>query len=240
MTTQFFEVGGCVRDSLLGLESNDVDFTVVGPASFDDFHAELTGMGFQIFESRPEFFTIRAKVPDSMPELRARTRVADFVLARRDGPSSDGRRPDFTVPGNLFDDLDRRDFTVNAMARGLDGVLHDPFNGQEDLANRTLRFVGVAAVRIEEDGLRVLRGLRFMVTKSLTPTPETFRDLQSVFAAEMLGCVSKERRREELNKMLAFDTMTSFELLASLPTITVEAILAGGLRLKATMEEGSF
>jgi len=122
---QKFEVGGCLRDEFKGIPSKDVDFAVEAP-SFEAMRDELIEDGFEIFEERPEFFTIRAKVPKGNP-LEDRTRVADFVMCRKDGPSSDGRRPDFVEPGTIFDDLARRDFTVNAIARNaITGEIIDP------------------------------------------------------------------------------------------------------------------
>ena len=241
---QFFEVGGAVRDSLLGIPTKDIDFSVVaeeglfGTAAeaFTALEAHLSGSGFKIFESRPEFLTIRARVPEGHP-LSARTTVADFVLARRDGPYSDGRRPDWVVPGTLKEDIFRRDMTVNALARDINGNLIDFVGGVSDLENRLLRFVGNPKNRIEEDGLRVARALRFHVTKGFTLTDETWEACTSEFASEMLGKVSVERIREELNKMFRADTLNSLNLLTALPTHTREAIFRDGLRLDATLAQ---
>jgi tRNA nucleotidyltransferase/poly(A) polymerase len=244
-TTQFdfFEVGGAVRDALLNLDNKDVDFAVVASDTtldatdaFDALVAHLEAEGFRVFETKPEFLTVRAKCPVGHP-LAARTDVADFVLARVDGPSSDGRRPDFVQPGTLLDDLARRDFTVNAMALAADGTLVDPFDGQSDLATMSLRFVGDAKQRVAEDGLRVLRAFRFMVTKGFTPTDDTFAVLTSDFAASMLGSVSKERKRDELDKMFQFDTLGTLALLGTLPQPTLDAMFPDGLRLMPTMKK---
>lgn len=224
---EVFEVGGAVRDDLLGLPSKDVDFVVVGPESFEAMVAELKARGFKVFLESPEFVTVRAKVPASMPELAARTDVADFVLARKDGPSSDGRRPDFVEPGTLEDDLRRRDFTVNAMARGLDGALVDPFGGEADLAAGVLRFVGEPMDRLREDGLRMLRGFRFMVVKGLEAEPATMAALASPEARDLLRSVSRERVREEVEKMLKASVEASLALFARLPAETVEVVLEG-------------
>lgn len=244
----FAEVGGAVRDELMGLKSKDVDFTVVAknPEAFPDalsaFNAlvnELERKGFVVFVTTPEFLTVRARVPKDHA-LRHRTDVADFVLARRDGPSSDGRRPDWVVPGSLEDDLRRRDFTVNAMARVVqpDGStqLVDLFNGVRDLNNRVLRFVGDPSTRIEEDGLRVMRMFRFSVTKRFEPDWETNYAARSEFAAQMLGKVSVERVREELLKMFAADTLLSLKLLEGLPQHTKEAVFRDGLSLMPTLK----
>lgn len=233
---KFYEVGGCVRDELLQLESKDVDFVVIAP-SFQAMEESLKQQGFKIFLSKPEFVTIRAAIPASHP-LRSRTRDADFVLARKDGPSGDGRRPDYVEPGTLKDDLERRDFTVNALARDPEtGSIIDYFGGQDDLKCKRLRFVGDPMARIKEDGLRVLRGFRFMITKGLDPAHLTEQALRSEEAATMLQCVSIERVREEVEKMFAFDTLRSVSLISSLPIPTREAIFRDGLRLSPSLKK---
>ena len=241
----FFEVGGAVRDAFLGVDSKDVDFTVVAHGfptvtdAFTAFVAHLEADGFRVFESRPEFLTVRARVPVGHP-LADRTDVADFVMARRDGFSSDGRRPDFVEAGSLMDDLARRDFTVNAMALTTDSAtpaLVDPFGGRDDLDSMTLRFVGDAMERVREDGLRVLRAFRFMVTKGFTPTVDTMAVLVSDEAARMLAGVAAERVRDELDKMFATDTLATLALMAELPEVTRAAMFRDGVRLAATMKK---
>ena len=231
----FYEVGGAVRDDLMGIFSDDVDFAVTAP-SYEAMKAHLEAEGFRIFQEREEFATIKAKVPDGHP-LQERTHVADFVLARRDGPSSDGRRPDYTEPGTLEEDLARRDFTVNAIARDVDGNLIDPFGGQADIEAGVLRFVGDPMSRVREDGLRVLRGFRFMVTKDLRPDPTTWTALTSNEAAQMLAGVSNERVSNELQKMLDFDTPGAVELLGQLPAPLLDAIFRDGVRLAPNLRQ---
>jgi tRNA nucleotidyltransferase/poly(A) polymerase len=241
---QFFEVGGCVRDSLLGIQSKDVDFSVVAPpgvfsdaaSAFEALEAHLGQEGFKVFESRPEFLTIRAQVPLGNP-LRDRTNVADFVLARKDGPSSDGRRPDFVLPGSLKDDIFRRDLTVNALARDIQGNLIDLVGGVSDLESGLIRFVGNPVERISEDGLRVMRVFRFHITKGFNVEEQTWEACESEFGAEMLSKVSAERIREELNKMFRADTLRSLNLLGSLPVSAQEAIFRDGLRLDSTFAQ---
>lgn len=241
---QFFEVGGCVRDSLLGLSSKDVDFSVVAQeglfqdaaTAFAALEAHLTEQGFKVFESRPEFLTIRAQVAPGHP-LQARTKVADFVLARKDGPYSDGRRPDWVHPGTLEDDIFRRDFTVNALARDIQGQVVDLVGGLDDLESQLLRFVGDPRERISEDGLRVMRCFRFHITKGFDVEAQTWDLCTSEFGAEMLGKVAAERVREELNKMFRANTLHSLRLLGELPRFTQEAIFRDGLRLDATFAQ---
>lgn len=235
MTIRLFEVGGCVRDEILGLKSKDVDFAVEAP-SFDAMRSHLLAEGFKIFVEKPEFVTIRAAVPQGH-KLRERTKDADFVLCRKDGPTKDGRRPSFVEPGTILDDLARRDFTVNAIARDpLTGELLDPHGGVPDARIRTLRFVGNPMERIREDGLRVLRGLRFQVTKVFALDPATEEAIRSPEASEMLRCVSVERVREEVEKMFAADTERSIRIFAHLPPLTRESIFRDGLRLAATLK----
>jgi len=236
MEIRVYEVGGGVRDSLLGVPSKDVDFVVIAP-SFKAMRLHLTEQGLRVFLEKEEFATIRCGVPRNHP-LRERTSAADFVLARRDGPSSDGRRPDFVEAGNLSEDLARRDFTVNALARNpITGDIIDEHGGLKDLTELRLRFVGDPAERIREDGLRVLRGFRFIITKGLTPTPETNAALRSDEAASMLSCVSVERIHDELEKMFVHDTLATLALIESLSQDMHRAIFRSGLRLRPTLKK---
>lgn len=233
---RFYEVGGCVRDELMGLVSKDVDFAVEAE-SFAAMGAELLARGFKVFLSTPEFLTIRAQVPASEKELFARSKVADFVLCRKDSAGGDGRRPDFVEPGTILDDLARRDFTMNAIAKDMrTGELLDPHGGAEDIECGVLKFVGEPRQRIEEDGLRVLRGLRFMVTKKMSPDHKTRSAMDSDLAAKMLLKVSIERVREELEKMFAFDSVRSMSLLdGGYPALSA-SIFRDGLRLMPTLK----
>lgn len=237
----FAEVGGAVRDSMLGLDSKDVDFVAVPTVQFDTADEAFSALvnhlketGFKVFLETPQFFTVRAQVPDGH-SLKLRTNVADFVLARRDGPSSDGRRPDFVLPGTLFDDLQRRDFTVNAMAI-LNGELVDPFDGKDDLNSNLLRFVGNPTDRIAEDGLRVMRALRFHVTKGFDVDADSWDAINSDFAAEMLSRVSVERVRDELDRMFAANTVQTMETLSDLRRSLKRAIFRDNLTLMPTLK----
>lgn len=225
-----FEVGGCVRDELLGVPSKDIDFAVEAE-SFEAMESEIKAAGLRVVLSTPEFFTVRA-----VGEFRGHKGGLDFVLCRKDGPTADGRRPEFVEPGTLLDDLARRDFTVNAMAKAADGSLVDPFGGQSDLATKTLRFVGKASERLAEDSLRALRALRFSVTKGFSLAHST-RVALDTMDVSTLAAVSVERRREEMLKMFQHDTMASLDLLCHdmRPEFT-EAVFAGGLWLMPTLK----
>ena len=230
---EFFMVGGAVRDKIMGIRTKDIDFSVVAP-SFEAMREAIVARGFSIFLETPEFVTIRAGIPEGDP-LRALAKDADFVLARKDSATGDGRRPDFVEAGTLKDDIMRRDFTVNAIAIGADGEIMDFVGGVADIESGTLRFVGNPEDRIREDGLRVLRGFRFMVTKGLRPEAATRDAMFSPLATEMLGAVSVERIREEVERMMAADTLETLSLLRIMPNSMVEAIFRDGLRLSATL-----
>ncbi len=240
-TFRFFDVGGFVRDALLGIPSKDRDCSVVienAPAgmtvddAFGLLHNHLVATGFKVFVTTPEHATIRA-----LPPVRGDL-TADFVLARKDGPSSDGRRPDFVTIGTLADDLDRRDFTVNAMARDcITGELHDRHDGIGDLEARILRFVGDPMDRIREDGLRIMRALRFNVTRGFAFAPDVIDAMHNPEVPALLARVSEERRENELRIMFArATTLDVMDLLATLPRDLVDAIFAGRVRLTSTLK----
>ena len=241
---EFAEVGGAVRDSIMGIESDDVDFVAIlqnpdtvqtAESAFDLLITHLEKNGFEIYQKKPEFFTLKVKVPENHP-LGQRTHIADFVLARKDGPSSDGRRPDFVLPGTLLDDLTRRDFTINAMAK-LNGELLDFFGGVQDIQAGLIRFVGDPAQRIGEDGLRVLRALRFSITKEFAIEENAWNVINSDFAAEMLRKVSADRVRGELLKMFFHNTIHSLNLLAQLNEKVQRAIFKDGLHLMPSLRK---
>lgn len=232
---KIYEVGGAVRDELMNRESRDIDYAVeIG--SFDELQMALKDMGFTFYMVKPEFFTIRAMAPIGS-KFCSKYSIVDFVMCRKDGPSTDGRRPDFVEPGTILDDLARRDFTINAIARDTDtNELIDPHNGKADLAARILRFVGDPMKRISEDGLRVLRALRFLVTLELSAHPDTLSAITSQLAVSMLASVSVERIREELEKMFYYSTFASIYALSNMPAALREAIFRDGLRLFPTLK----
>jgi tRNA nucleotidyltransferase/poly(A) polymerase len=219
---------------------HDLDW-VVECGSMDEMREGLLAEGCKIFTEKPDHATIRVSLPkDHVMRVEFGVKDADFVMARQDGPSSDGRHADFVLPGTINQDLARRDFTVNAMAIDLiNNTFTDNHGGLSDLANGRLRFVGDAMQRIEEDGLRVLRTFRFTITKNLTPTPYTWAAVTSPLAAEMLArpAIHVNRIREELNKMHSHDTIRAGDLIASLPMAHKKAIWRDGLWSKASLEQ---
>lgn len=244
---ELFEVGGCVRDELMGRKSNDIDFSVVlsdselpdpartvnPPTPFAIMVNNLNEAGFKIFVETPQHLTVRAQFPKS--EGKALT--ADFVLARKEGTYTDGRRPDSVEVGTLEDDLARRDFRMNAIARSMTGEIVDPFNGRQDINERVIRAVGSAHERLKEDALRAVRALRFHVTLGFRIDHEVQFAMQSYDVLDNIkGLISDERIKDELNKMLKVDTLESIRAMNRFPLLT-EAMLGGSVWLQATMKE---
>ena len=143
-------VGGAVRDALLGLEDEDIDLAVSLPPEkmLELFPNALpTGIAFGTLTLRGE-----------------EGRFYEATTLRTESEYNDGRRPEVVNFGtSLLGDLERRDFTFNAMAIDVRRhLLHDPFNGQGDLEKKRVRAVGQAYQRLSEDGLRILRAYRFL------------------------------------------------------------------------------
>jgi poly(A) polymerase/tRNA nucleotidyltransferase (CCA-adding enzyme) len=142
-------VGGAVRDALAGLPVADVD--VAAPFPPEDIMARLLAAGCKVFETGLAHGTVTA-VWDHQP--------IEVTALRRD-VLTDGRHAEVAWTTDWHEDAARRDFTINAMSLGADGVLHDYFGGREDLARGLVRFVGDPETRLAEDYLRLLRFFRF-------------------------------------------------------------------------------
>jgi len=183
-----YAVGGCVRDSLLGLTPHDYDLcTDALPEQIKTVFSHHT-----LVLSGEKHGTVG---------VVADKNVIEITTFRTEGDYSDNRHPGWVqfVP-RLEEDLARRDFTVNAMAYSPARGLADPFGGQEDLKNRILRAVGDPYARFREDSLRILRGARFAVRYRLTPEQETEKAMNTL--APLMDNLSKERVFEELCKLL--------------------------------------
>jgi poly(A) polymerase len=222
---KIFEVGGKVRDELLGLKSKDADFAfVLTPeeaagrsieAAFDFMRDWMMEMGFQIFLSTPDCLTIRAKFFSSKE-------TADFVLAKRDfSYNMPGNRQLIVQPGSLEDDLRRRDFTVNAIAKAENGELIDLFEGQKDLADKVLRTPLEPIVTLSDGPLRALRAVRFSVKLGFRMAPDLQDALHNPVLPELMAVVSTDRIREELAKAMKVDTWGTLKVLQSLPEALV-------------------
>jgi len=194
----YYKVGGCVRDELLGVRSKDIDFAVEAE-SYEAMRDDILSQGMVIFQERPEFFSIRARHPI--------LGGVDYTLCRKEGFYSDNRHPDNVEVGTIYDDLARRDFTVNAIAKDENGYFIDPHGGSADLANNVLRCVGNTEQRFNEDPLRILRAVRFHIVRGFT----LHRDIDNILYSNVeilnkLRTVSTERIYEELQKCFVHDS----------------------------------
>lgn len=224
-----YEVGGKVRDELLGLSSKDIDYAVEA-LSWEHMRTWVTKNTKQVFLEKPEFLTIRA--------LTHTNDAVDFVMCRKDGAYSDSRRPDEVTPGTIYDDLARRDFTVNAIAKNLaTGEYLDPWNGRRDIYLKRLSCVGDTMDRLSEDPLRVVRAIRFWVTKNLIPDSDLRYCLQGHHWQNQLQAISVNRRREELERCLKADTIKTISIISSLNSTILDGLFSDGLWLKPTLEK---
>lgn len=182
-----YVVGGCVRDACMGLVPHDYDIaTDAAPAE-----VKAAFRTYRVLETGIRHGTVTVLIDHEPFEV---------TTLRIDGAYGDGRHPDdVTFTSRIEEDLARRDFTVNAMA--YDGEkLVDPFGGQADARNRILRCVGDPDVRFHEDGLRILRALRFAAVLDFSIEPETAAAVRA--CRELLRKIAVERLYAETRKLL--------------------------------------
>jgi tRNA nucleotidyltransferase/poly(A) polymerase len=241
---KFYEVGGKVRDELLGLTSKDVDYTVVPSESllkeissahtmFGVLKDHLETEGFELFLVTDDCFTIRAKFPKNHIHSGL---VADFVMARKETGYIMGTRTPIVLPGTLEDDLTRRDFTVNAMARDIYGNIIDLFGGMEDLKNMVLKTPLHTKETFDDDPLRIIRAIRFSITKGFSLRHLDYYINNYDYESKM-SVVSAERIREELYKCFKHDTMRTLDILDQYPTLKRYIFENKLMWLKPTMEQ---
>lgn len=228
---KLYKVGGFVRDQILGVKAKDLDYAVEA-SSFDAMRYDIIQMGGEIFLETPQYFTMRAKLSDKF----CNQSVADFVLCRKESQYSDGRHPDKVEVGTIYDDLARRDFTMNAIALCEDGTYIDPHNGIFDIERRLIRCVGSPEERFNEDALRMLRAIRFSITKRFSMNDDIQDCLNNWNFVNLLQNISIERVREELYKCFACDTHTTLYLLHRYWKIGEVIFYKMGLKLKPTLE----
>ena len=211
-----YVVGGCVRDSLLGLTPHDWDLCT---SALPQQVMELFGAQ-RCIPTGLQHGTVTVKQSGALYEI---------TTFRTEGTYTDGRHPDEVhfVP-DVREDLARRDFTINAMAYNEKEGLVDPFGGQADLQSGILRAVGVPHQRFTEDALRILRLYRFAARFGFAIDPPTAQAAQELCAH--LDCVSVERIEEELAKLLSAPAPAAYLdekiLGVVLPELSPEALAA--------------
>ncbi|MFR1043658.1 MAG: CCA tRNA nucleotidyltransferase [Faecalibacterium sp.] len=211
-----YVVGGCVRDSLLGLTPHDWDLCT----------SALPQQGMELFGEEK---CIPTGLQHGTVTVKQGGGLYEITTFRTEGAYTDGRHPDEVhfVP-DVREDLARRDFTINAMAYNAKEGLVDPFGGQADLQSGILRAVGVPHQRFTEDALRILRLYRFAARFSFSIDPPTAQAAQELCAH--LDCVSVERIEEELAKLLSAPAPAAYLdekiLGVVLPELSPEALAA--------------
>ena len=211
-----YVVGGCVRDSLLGLTPHDWDLCT----------SALPQQGMKLFGEEK---CIPTGLQHGTVTVKQGGGLYEITTFRTEGTYTDGRHPDEVhfVP-DVREDLARRDFTINAMAYNAKEGLVDPFGGQADLQSGILRAVGVPHQRFTEDALRILRLYRFAARFGFSIDPPTAQAAQELCAH--LDCVSVERIEEELAKLLSAPAPAAYLdekiLGVVLPELSPEALAA--------------
>lgn len=179
-----YEVGGCVRDRLLGREKTDRDWVVVGATA-----QEMEQLGYR-------------RVGKDFPVYLHPETHEEYALARTERKSGRGYygfEVDARSAITLEEDLSRRDLTINAMARAADGTLIDPYGGRDDLKAGILRHVSPAFV---EDPLRVVRVARFAARLDFSVAPETNALMREITTSGELHSLAPERVWSELDRAL--------------------------------------
>lgn len=199
-------VGGYVRDLFLNRPSKDVDVVVLGDGIELAHAVSLALPGKPKVNFFKNFGTAQLKTADWDVE---------FVGARKESYVSHSRKPE-VQSGSLQDDQNRRDFTINTLALGLNrndfGILLDPFNGVADMEQKILQTPLDPDITFSDDPLRMMRGIRFAAQLQFTIHPDTLASITK--NAERISIVSMERITDELNKIiLCPKPSTGFKLL---------------------------
>ena len=199
LQVECYAIGGFVRDKILDRNTKDLDIVCLGDG------IELAHHVAQKFNPIPSvsffknFGTAQIKIIDK----EGKPFEIEFVGARKESYVATSRKPSIEL-GNLQDDQNRRDFTINALAISLNssnyGKLIDPFNGQLDLSKGVLKTPLDPNITFSDDPLRMLRAIRFATQLHFTIALDTFTAIKE--NAQRITIVSKERITDELNKIM--------------------------------------
>lgn len=189
---QAYLVGGCVRDLLMGRKPKDWDITT------NALPEQIIPLFTKTFYEN-EFGTVGVVNEDVSDET---VKIVEVTPYRIESGYSDFRRPDnVQFSQNLEDDLKRRDFTINAIAYDpISSELVDPYGGVQDLHKGLIRCVGTPIERLKEDGLRIIRAVRFHVELGFPIDQDTEKAILE--NKDILGKVSRERVRDEFVKII--------------------------------------
>lgn len=196
-----YVVGGCVRDFLMlsNIKATELeapkDWDVTTNARPKDIMKVFVDSKYE-----NEFGTVLVKIPEE--QRMEGLKYVEVTTYRSEQGYSDRRHPnEITFEDNLDKDLERRDFTVNAMAMNLKGEIVDLFGGQKDIKKKIIRAVGEPSDRFKEDALRMMRAIRFVSQLGFELEPKTQRGITKLAGA--IKFVSKERVHDELVKILS-------------------------------------
>ncbi|KKL66665.1 hypothetical protein LCGC14_2142730, partial [marine sediment metagenome] len=202
-----FEVGGCVRDRLMGVEPNDMDFaTSALPKETIEI---LTSAGLASYPIGIEFGTVQTILDGEKVEIT--------TFRCSESYTKGDRKPSVVFGDSIESDLARRDLTFNALARRSDGSIIDPFGGEADLANGIIRTPGDPNIAFTDDPLRILRAARF-VARGMGEIEQMTLNAMCVHK-ELVLELSAERVFEEITKLL----------MAKHPVLGLRALDATGL-----------
>lgn len=180
-------VGGCVRDYLLKRPIGDIDIATSASPSFIQ----------KIFPK-----VIPVGIEHGTVIVRHNHESFEVTTFRIDGDYTDKRHPDSVVfIDNIDKDLERRDFTINALAMDLNGNMIDLFDGIHDIENRVIRTVGNGYERFTEDPLRIIRAIRFSSQLGFTIDPKTLQEMKEV--SSEIKTLAIERIANEFSKLFA-------------------------------------
>ncbi len=204
---EIYLVGGAVRDGILGIETNDFDFTT--NASPEDSLGLLKKKGYKTTEIGKAFGTIETTIEKCSIHI---------TTYREDTYGKDSRKPEVQTSNNLDTDLSRRDFTINALAYDMSkNEIIDPYSGLKDLSEGIIRTPDSPDISFSDDPLRMLRACRFISTHGFTPNNDVFEAITKNL--ERIEIVSTERIRDELTKLLTGKN----------PSLGIKAFVESGL-----------
>lgn len=217
---EVFIVGGAVRDELLGIESKDIDFLIRG-LTYKEIEESIFHLG-RVFDQ---------EIGGKVSTLKAVINEEEFDIAiPRVGEKSTGSgHGDFEITLNphasIEEDLSRRDFTFNALAKDVDGGIVDKFGGLQDIEDKLVRAVGNPVERFREDPLRMLRALQFAVRLDFEIEEQTAQAIKEM--KHLLPTVSNERIFMEFEKAWTKGKADNFKFIDLLDELEIGKELFG-------------
>ena len=189
-----YNVGGCVRDFLMDIPPSDYDITTSATPE-------------EIMECFKSHTVVPTGIKHGTVTLVAEGENIEITTFRTEGEYTDNRHPDsVNFTRNLSEDLSRRDFTMNAVSIDVNGKIHDPFGGAQAIKSRQIICVGVPDERFHEDGLRIMRGIRFASVLGFTIEKQCSKSIHA--NKHLLKNISAERIYSELSRLICGQAAT--------------------------------